>query len=159
MTEVGEPDGWRASLVIATNALGSAHLVEAIGVEPDRAWDRGQEGAAAGGRSRQRYSGVSYWSTLTDATDVQHHLDNLLDRLAPCKARIAALVADLATKPGAAVSVGVRLVVPTNSDAQGLHFSKCQLREIADLGADLGITVEFWGRAREPGERSVAVSE
>ena len=144
-----EPDGWRASLVIMTDAWPSTRLIDAIGLTPDRAWDRGQLRSPADGRAKHRYGGVAYRSPLAEPADIQNLLDSLLARLAPYKERIAAIAADLMATPDATGSIGVRLVVPTQADAQGLHFSHRQLRGSADLGADLGVTVEFWGEAAE----------
>ncbi len=155
MANLDEPDGWHASLVITTNAWSSTRLVDAIGLEADRTWDRGEEGTPSASPTRQRLSGITYRSHLAGPVDIELHLQNLLDRLVPYKERIAAVRDESTAESGATLSVEIRLVVPTEADAQGVHLSCNQLREITDLGADLGLTVEFWGAVEEDGRSSL----
>ena len=153
-----ESDGWRASLVIVTDAWSSAKLIEAIGLPPDRAWDRGDDPTNGVGRGGRRSSGVAYSSMLADPATIECHLDDLLDRRASHREWIAAVVAALEALPNATVSIGVRLVVSAEADAQGIFVSRRQLRTIAALGADLGITVEFWGAVEEPAAFATATA-
>ncbi len=155
MDEMDGLDGWRPSLVIATNAWSSTRLAGAIGLEPNRPWDRGEGNPPSASPTRQGLSGVTYRSHLAGPADIELHLQNLLDRLASYKARIGAAHDELTADPGATLSVGVQLVVPAEADAQGLRLSCDQLREITDLGADLGLTVEFWGAVEEDGRSSL----
>jgi hypothetical protein len=134
-----QPSG-SATLVIISHLRSPEELAEAVGMEPDRSWRKGD---IRGPRSRgpHKASGVEYHSGLSGDLQPQEHLRGLLARLEPYRDQIASLAEALSEESGAGEVLRVWFSHTTAGDITGYDFSPDQLRAISDLGAHLGVSV------------------
>jgi hypothetical protein len=85
---------WRiranADLVILSTEASQDVLASTVGLEPDKKWAKDTT-FGPGGRGRHPYTGVSYKSRLDEKDDPSDHVAELVDRLRPYVAGIAAV--------------------------------------------------------------------
>jgi hypothetical protein len=141
-----------ASLVVLSDARSSEQLAVAVGMAPDRAWDRGEPRPKTRTGLRYKSSGIEFRSGLPPSASRGDHIDALLNRLKPNRERIVEVAAALAAEPGARSSVRVWLTHTTTNATPTYYFSRDQVRAICELGAELGVSVwvddeEVWGEA------------
>lgn len=136
-----EPDQTLAKLVVLSATESAEQLARAVGLAPDEAWDRGQPRKTRG--LTHTFSGITYRSRVPRTATPAEHLDELLGRLAPFEDRIAALSAQLATQEGRPDSVRLWLTHLTSNGMPGYDFSPSQLASIHEMGAWLGLSVDF----------------
>lgn len=135
-----------ATLSVYSRTLSAQELIELIPVQPDRSWQKGTPNTRQGRDPRHvhRLSGLSFRSRLDRSADPNAHLDDLLHLISTGKDALRefaerARVEDPETK----TPLYVRLVVETTRGEIGFDFSDELLKAISDLGAHLGVELEF----------------
>ncbi len=134
-----EPEETEAALVILSATDTAEQLAAAVGLPPDRTWNRGDIRPVS--TLPYPYSGVKYVSRAPSTAQPSAHLDDLLGKIAPVKARVAALSTRLAEQSGRAGMVRVSLLHQTANPMPGYEFSPTQLAQVAELGAGLGLSI------------------
>jgi len=142
------PDQSEAVLVILSEDLSANDLADAVGLSPDRSWNRGDMMRV--GRPRRAYHGVEFRSRLDPAMDPDDHLADLLARVSPHRDQLKKLAARLNASSQRKDLVRVWVTHLTSNGMPGYDFSPDQLRQVNDLGAYLGISIDFNIECPEP---------
>lgn len=113
-------------------ALDPAHVTSTLGLDPDHAHAKGD--LRGGPRDTCPYTAGSWvlHSRLPEASPLDEHLRDLLDRLVPP-------VVHKLLREGLAASLRVGCFV--EGDQEGTTVTADTLRRIRELGAELGITI------------------
>ena len=135
-----EPDWTVAKLVVLSETESADQLAEAVGLQPDDGWTRGEPKKTPG--LRYKISGIRYFSRLPRTAEPDAQLDDLLALLSPVKDRIAALAERLTGPGGRPDAVRVWVTQITSNTSPGYDFSPEQLGRISAMGAWLGLSVD-----------------
>jgi hypothetical protein len=141
-----------ATFVAYSHILTAQELGQLLPVQPDELWQKGaprykKNPVTSWGkdpRNVHRVSGVSVESRLDRSAPPEAHIDDLLRLLSPAKNTLRAFaqrarVEDLETK----VPLYLTVVIETTRAEIGFDFPDEMLKAISDLGAHLGLELEF----------------
>lgn len=133
----------KASLVLLSGVVLPTQMVEAIGLVPDRSWERGAMRPGNRPDIRYRLNGVEYCGRLSSTSKWPDHLTDLVERLTPAKDRIRSLVGELdgGQDSSEVMSACVWISHTTPNATPHYIFSTDQLSFIAEIGASLGVSV------------------
>jgi hypothetical protein len=130
-----------AVLVVLSTTQSEQELLQRIPTAPDRSWQQGTR-RGRGHENVHKYTGLEYCSQLDRSAPPQAHLDNLLQRLRPAADALRA-IADEYRSDDSYVPVRLWLYVESIDDTAAVDISHEQIRSIDDLGAHLGLNVDF----------------
>lgn len=141
--ETASHDDWSlAEIVILSQTVAADRLAQAIGLPPDRSWNRGEPKKTRG--LVEKFNGMTYCSRVPRTVDVHDHLADLLARLAPVKDRIAALSRRLTEEDGRLDPIRIWLTQLTRNASPGYDFSPAQVALVGEMGAWLGVSVDVY---------------
>lgn len=147
-----ETDDTEAVLVILSETDTAEQLAAAVGLTPDRSWNRGDVRPVS--KLAHPYSGIKYFSRVPPTAKPGTHLDDLLDRLAPVKGRVAALSARLAEQSEGHDRVRLSVLHQTTDPMPGYDFSPQQLTRVAEMAAWLSLSVDVFAAEIEAETRT-----
>lgn len=136
-----EPDEALAVLVVLSEVDSADQLADAVGLPPDRTWNRGDVRKVS--RLPHKFSGVEYCSRRPRPERPEVHLDDLLERLTPVKDRIAALSTRLAAQGERTDLARVSVSHMTSNGTPGYDFSPPQLALIHEMGVWFDLSLYF----------------
>ena len=136
-----EPDEALAVLVVLSEVDSADQLAEAVGLPPDKSWNRGDVRKVS--RLPHKFSGVEVCSQVPRTARPEEHLDDLLARLAPVKDRVAALAARLAAQGERTDLARISIWHRTSKGTPGYDVSPEQLALIHEMGVWFDLSVDF----------------
>ena len=130
-----------ADLVILATDDSPDVLELTVGLEPDEQWAQGD---ALGKGGKRPYTGIRYSSHLDEKQSPVDHIVDLVGRLRPCTAGIAAVSARPTT-----YGVTLWVVEHTRSEDRQIDVEPEDMETIAAMGARLSLDVYFYGGEEE----------
>jgi hypothetical protein len=132
----------RATLAVLSTKLSADELAKAIASTPSWSVEKGTP-VSKGARTLRRYSCVAFESALDSDADPSAHIDELLARLAPAQDAIRRLAGSPMSSDSRGVPVRVTLNIESSHEMFGFDLSSAQLTAIGELGAHLGVELDF----------------
>jgi Domain of unknown function (DUF4279) len=139
-----------ASMTILSSTITPEELETRVGLTPARAWSK--KSPDEKGKGRKKFNGVSYESTLPRSADLDEHLEQLLQMLAPKAPAIRELAVAIAGSPvddTQPESINLHLQASAYKDLVCFTFSPPSMKQVAELGVDLNLSVQFWSGDEE----------
>jgi hypothetical protein len=135
LRRVSNPDHSYAHLSVQSDELEPTQLTELIGLQPDRIALRGERSST--GKPVPRHNIWDIRSRLEGSALLDNHLRDLLDRIEGQAGRIVAV----ANHPRI-LSIGVSLVLETESGHPGVFLDAATVSRVARLGT--GLDIDFY---------------
>ncbi len=107
-----------ASIVILSSDLSANQLVEAVGIEPDKKWNRNDPITEAG-KGRYPKSGLRYNSLIDPGRSLADHLHSVALRLEPSRRRLLSLKQGFQSREGGG---SIQLTVFTCRPSESIEF-------------------------------------
>ena len=147
LLQVYDPDNPRyriragANLTILTTDESPDVLELTVGLEPDEQWAQGE---AFGKGGKRPYTGISYSSRLDEKQSPSDHIVELVGRLRPHAAGIAAVSARPTT-----YGVTLWVLEETRAEDRQIDVEPEDMETIAAMGARLSLDIYFYGDDEE----------
>jgi Domain of unknown function (DUF4279) len=112
-------------------------------IPPDRTVEKGTPRSRRNPDNVHPHSGVSFESRLDRSTDIQAHLDDLLERLGPARDAFRTFVEKTRMEDPDAVPVRIWLYLESSEQMVGFDVTDEQLRAVSEFGAHLAVEFDF----------------
>lgn len=129
------------SIAVLSTTRSPESLADAIGIEPDESWRKGDRRGSRPNAAVNRFSGVSYYARLPHEDGVQIQVEDLLLRLKDSWDRLGRLAAAIASEEGTP-TLRLRITRQVGEVQTGFGLSTSQLARLAAVGADVCIDIE-----------------
>jgi hypothetical protein len=137
-----------ADFTVRSERMTAAELIEAVGVEPDERWTKGEPRNPKRPGSIHKASGICFRSGLPTPAPMVEHVDHLLSRLEPIGNRIGQLPRNFVSGIGQyeLPEPWIHLdVLPIFREVEArLRFTPMQVRLLAEMGADFDVEYCWW---------------
>lgn len=130
-----------AVLVLLSRQRSCDELTSLVPIKPSRTWQKATPRGPASS-SLHTYNGVEFSSSLPRSEPLHAHVDDLLEPLKGNSAVRAFAETSRATEPET-VPVRLWLYAETAVSELGLDLTADQIRAVAELGAAVGISVDW----------------
>jgi hypothetical protein len=138
-----------AHVTILSDSLSPDDLRDAVGLDPDKSWAKG-ELRSSRGQHRHKFNGVEWVSTLDRETaDPGDHIEELAERLRPQADRIAQLSRDERV-----ISARLWLYYSTSGENPGFELTNAALDSLARLGVTLALDIYLFDEEDSSSPRS-----